>query len=627
MRSLLVTSALAILIAGAAQGREKKPKVPAAGASSPTVSSGCVAHDAAAIWWSPRDPVAGALLRLLAVSEAQADGQLQIVAPDGSRLSPAAVKRGGPPFSLAADVEKASAGMYRVSWLGDGKVVSCQTISVGNGRGRSPAAADGTNAKSQNVVWSAQRNWDRATENLYSAWIEMLFDAPPDQSVDYRPLHQVLREPAKNFLYGYLGLREDDPANKNAVPATPDCADLPYYLRAYFSWKMGLPFGSRDCDRGTDARPPRCQGFLSNEQPAPGRDTLGSVKAYLRRVMNRVQSGSARTALSDDETDYYPVKLDRASLRPGVIYADPYGHVMVIAKWIDQTDQHGGLLLAVDGQPDTSIGRKRFWEGTFLFTNDTKSAGPGFKAFRPVVRNAAGALETVPNAGLAGDAHPGAPRFSAEQGALSPDAFYARLGAIINPRGLDARAAYAETLDALVEQMQVRVGSVDNGEKFMRENKNPVVPMPEGAKIFETTGPWEDYATPSRDMRLLIALNVLASLPERIVRHPELFVLNGKKPDTVRVEIETLHRQRITERSIEYKRSDGSPWKLTVADLLARKTALEIAYNPNDCVEARWGAAEGTPEAATCQRHLPDDQRQRMNEYRVWFHEARRPPR
>jgi hypothetical protein len=455
----------------------------------------------------------------------------------------------------------------------------------------------------------------------------MLFDAPPDKSVDYRPLHQVLREPAKNFLYGYLGLREDDPTNKNAIPATPDCADLPYYLRAYFSWKMGLPFGSRDCDRGTDARPPRCQGFLSNEERAPVRDALASVKAYLRRVMNRVQSGSARTALPDDETDYYPVKLDRTSLRPGVIYADPYGHVMVIAKWIDQTDQHGGLLLAVDGQPDTSIGRKRFWEGTFLFTNDTKSAGPGFKAFRPIVRNAAGALESVPNAGLGGDAHPGAPRFSAEQGALSPDAFYARMGAIINPRGLDARAAYAETLDALVEQMQVRVGSVDNGEKFMRENKNPVVAMPEGAKIFETTGPWEDYATPSRDMRLLIALNVLASLPERIVRHPELFVLNGKKPDTVRAEIETLHRQRITERSIEYKRSDGSPWKLTVADLLARKTALEIAYNPNDCVEVRWGAAEGTPEAATCQRHLPDDQRQRMNEYRAWFHEARRPPR
>ena len=51
--------------------------------------------------------------------------------------------------------------------------------------------------------------------------------------------------------------------------------------------------------------------------------------------------------------------------------------------------------------------------------------------------------------------------------------------------------------------------------------------MPEGPKIFETVGPWEDYATPSRDMRLIIAMNVLLGLPERIERHPELFVLGG----------------------------------------------------------------------------------------------------
>jgi hypothetical protein len=34
--------------------------------------------------------------------------------------------------------------------------------------------------------------------------------------------------------------------------------------------------------------------------------------------------------------------------------------------------------------------------------------------------------------------------------------------------------------------------------------------------------------------------------------------------------------------------SDGSQWDwLPVADVLARKTAFEMAYNPNDCVEIR----------------------------------------
>ncbi|MCU0256618.1 MAG: hypothetical protein MUF60_07725, partial [Vicinamibacterales bacterium] len=76
--------------------------------------------------------------------------------------------------------------------------------------------------------------------------------------------------------------------------------------------------------------------------------------------------------------------LDRASLWPGTLYADPYGHTLVIVKWVPQTAERGGLLLAVDAQPDNSVARKRFWEGTFLFAQ-TPSAGPGFKAHRPLV--------------------------------------------------------------------------------------------------------------------------------------------------------------------------------------------------------------------------------------------------
>ena len=53
-----------------------------------------------------------------------------------------------------------------------------------------------------------------------------------------------------------------------------------------------------------------------------------------------------------------------------------------------------------------------------------------------------------------------------------------------------------------------------------------------------------------------------------------------------------------------------------------------MAYNLNDCVELRWGAAEGSEEASTCKRHAPPSQRTKMaSDYRVWFHERRRPPR
>ena len=43
----------------------------------------------------------------------------------------------------------------------------------------------------------------------------------------------------------------------------PDCADLPYFLRAYFSFKMGLPFGYAKCTRGTADSAPKCYEWLN----------------------------------------------------------------------------------------------------------------------------------------------------------------------------------------------------------------------------------------------------------------------------------------------------------------------------------------------------------------------------
>ncbi len=605
---------LVLALAGAnAEARAKKAAAPAA------ASGGCADSDDKALWWSPLAPAAGATIKLLAVGDEEGGGELTATDPAGARHLLAGTRHPGVPGSLSAELGAPHAGAYRVTWTRGDKRLACRTIEVA-ARAPRPETAVGK------VVWPAVHAWDRRYENFFSAWIDLLFDAPPEASVDFRPLHQALRDGQRNFLMNFLGLREDDAKNRAAIAATPDCADLPYFLRAYFSWKLGLPFGFRDCDRGTDTRPPRCSSFFSNEDPPSGKETLAVIRAFLRQMANHVQSGSARTALDDDATDYYPVALERKALRPGTIYADPYGHVMMVVKWVAQTPTKGGLLLAVDGQPDTSIGRKRFWEGTFLFANDVKSAGPGFKAFRPVARGEDGKLAALPNKAIGGAGDPAHAPFSDEQAKLSADAFYARLGKLINPQGLEADAAYRETLDALAEQLTVRVGSVDNGEKFQKE-KPTVVPMPDGAKIFETTGPWEDYATPSRDMRLLIAMNVLLGLPDKIVKHPDLFKLGGRKPEAVRAEIVKLHGSLITTKGITYTRSDGSPQKLTVADLLARRAALEIAYNPNDCVETRWGAAPGTPEAAACQRHAPADQQAKMAEVRVWFHEARRPSR
>jgi hypothetical protein len=561
----------------------------------------CAETAEARIWISPLNPKADTPVKLMGVATDGAVSELALADSQGRRIPLQAKPRGGPPWSLAAELAGLGEGRYRVEARREGRVTSCRLFTVG-----------GANAREA-------LTWNLATEAFYAAWVEALFDAPPEESLSFPSLEPVLRDPGRNFLHNHLGLNED-----RALPSTPDCADLPYTLRAYFAWKTGLPVAFRPCSRGSASAPPRCGAASLKTDFTRGAASQASFRNVSGQLANAVHSGSARTGLDDDTTDLYPVALNRESLWPGTVYADPYGHVLVVAQWLPQAAGRPGILLAVDAQPDNSVTRKRFWEGTFLFAN-VASAGPGFKAFRPIVPTASGGLRILSNDELVDN--PGFAPFSLEQDSLSPDDFYARLAKLINPRGLDPRQAYEATLDALAEQLETRVTSVENGEAYFRKNPGAVVAMPSGPAIFETIGPWEDYSTPSRDMRLIIAINVLNGLPDKIVRHPELFAMNGASPGQAKADIEQYHTRRIQERKIRYTRSDGSPWELTVAEILARKPLYEMTYNPNDCAEMRWGAKPGSEEYAPCHRHAPEAQHAKMEQYRAWFREARRPTR
>jgi len=565
--------------------------------------SACSQGDAVRIWTAPLAARPGERLEVLAVATDGDLTDLLVTDPAGRRRELPVVRGSGPPWSLRGELPGPAAGSYRIEARRAGRVAACAEVTVGGGAGNRGSG-----------------EWDMATQALYAAWIEHLFDAPPEQSLSFPSLEPVLRDPGRNFLHDYLSKGEDQ-----QVPAEPDCADLSYFLRAYFAWKLGLPVAYRSCDRGSANRPPRCGPPAIDRTFTRTAASAGAFRQASHRIMDRVTSGVGRTALRDDATDFYPVPLERSALWPGTVFADPYGHTLIIAKWVPQTANRSGLLLAVDAQPDNSVARKRYWEGNFLFAQ-TPSAGPGFKAYRaPVAGGAKGGWRQPPNDAL--DDRSGLPPWSTEQADLAPGDFYARMERLINPRGLDPDAAYAATLEALMEQIETRVRSVDNGEEYMRAHPGTVVPMPRGPAIFETTGPWEDYATPSRDMRILIALKVLADLPERIRRHPELYVLRGENAAAAATRIERLHAQRLRERFITYTRSDGTPWRLSLAEIYERRPGLEVAYNPNDCVERRWGAAPGTPDFGTCRRQAPAGQRTRMEEYRPWFREARRPPR
>jgi hypothetical protein len=601
---------------------------------------------------SPIAPWKGAPFRVVFASEKPVEGEIRLIAPDGSVAAQSRERHGGPPYFWFAEIKSPASGTWRATLVRHLAQVECATVTreikVRPDAPPRPGSITGS-------TWALRNSWDRATENLFSAWIEKLFDDPLDAEPSWPALHFVLRDRSRNLLFNHLGLGEDE----MKIVLRPDCADLPYFLRAYFAFKMGLPFGFSKCSRGGGGKPPYCPqwfsiqnaeearpppptpvlGTMPNANAMPGAPTpatapppapkrLGlaaSFADFIGIVSDSVHSGSARTALSDNNTDYYPVPLKQETLRPGTVFADPYGHILMIVRRVPQSDRAAGVILAVDGQPDGTVARKRFWRGNFLFAQNPALGGPGFKRFRPVVLGKNGALRRLTNDEIAKDRQYA--DFSLDQSRLGIEDFYDRMDDVISPAPLDPVRAMMEAIASLEEQLKARVTSIENGRKFQNSGHRDA-DMPEGAAIFETTGAWEDFATPSRDLRLLIALDVVRGFPERVARRPERYAMpRNKSLADVKAELERVLASELSARKLTYPRSDGSAWTLALNDVIDRAADLEMAYNVNDCVELRWGAPEKSDESSTCKRHAPHAQRAKMTQYRAWFHERRRPPR
>ena len=161
--------------------------------------------------------------------------------------------------------------------------------------------------------------------------------------------------------------------------------------------------------------------------------------------------------------------LNEETLRPGTVYADPYGHLLVLVRRVPQSDGAAGVFLAVDGQPDGTVARKRFWRGNFLFAQDPALGGPGFKRFRPIVREKNGALRRLTNDEIAKNPQYG--DFSLDQARLGIEDFYDRMDDVMSPAPLDPLRAMKEAITSLEEQVKTRVTSVENGRKFQSSGR------------------------------------------------------------------------------------------------------------------------------------------------------------
>ena len=283
-------------------------------------------------------------------------------------------------------------------------------------------------------IWQVTGSWNHANESAVLGMDRKTVRRAARPGSELEGLERSAARPVAQFPRSTISAATKTKARRGL---RPDCADFVYFLRAYFAYKMGLPFGYSNCSRGGGGRPPKCYQWFDIEHPevtrpppppeqdaaagcataappprqrrrlrflrpvaagrAPAdrparRPARSSGQAEARRrisanicVTSATSSIPARCAssASDDNTDFYTVPLTQKALRPGTVYADPYGHVLMLVHRVPEVDGKPGVFLAVDAEPDGSITRKRFWRGNFLFVHDPALGSPGFKHFRP----------------------------------------------------------------------------------------------------------------------------------------------------------------------------------------------------------------------------------------------------
>lgn len=225
---------------------------------------------------------------------------------------------------------------------------------------RRPAEADRPMAES----WPVTRSWDAAAEAEFGRWVQTLGRAV--EAHRCRTLASCLDSPAVNPLH-VAGRRSTFRA---------DCADVPYILRAYFAWRRHLPFvhtASLRAERGPGGR----YAFVNRPASTRRWSDYATPRRLLHDLGSTVHSGYFRMRPETEDSDTYPVRVDRASVRPGTTFYDPDGHVLIVYDV-----RPGGDVRLVDGHPGGSFTARRF---SAQLTLGSSRQGGGFRNFRPVL--------------------------------------------------------------------------------------------------------------------------------------------------------------------------------------------------------------------------------------------------
>lgn len=393
-----------------------------------------------------------------------------------------------------------------------------------------------------------------------------------------------------------------------------DCADLPYFLRAYFAWKKGLPFSY------VTAVSPRSSTrdiryTLAGNRVSSRKDLttgIGRATEVLGWMRGNISSAMFRLHPTEEGTDLYPVAIQPKAIRPGTVIYDPNGHVAVVYKV-----EKDGRVRFIDAHPDNSLTRGTYGQ---KFVRSRPGMGAGFKNWRPIrlVGATAGPGGVLLGGVVQFTANKDIPDYSWEQffgtdvkdprdGDWASGKFmigeeqyeyydFVRTRMAGGSLSYEPVAELRNMMRSNCEDIKYRGEAVDLAIKAGIQNKLQIQRLP--PNIYGTEGEWEEFSTPSRDARLKTAFKEKRDMIERLVMDyragSKRIVYSGPN---LTADLIRAYDEEAAACTISYARTDGSLKSLGYEDV--RRRLFLLSFDPYHCVERRWGASDPA-ELATC---------------------------
>lgn len=430
--------------------------------------------------------------------------------------------------------------------------------------------------------------------------------------------------------------RDSDPAT---VKFWSDCADWPYFLRAYFAWKNELPFGYVSGMATYDAierrkhppvlapgeklKPIDDRYSEMGNYPASrfsittGKRTLNFVQE-MNRMQDTISSAMMRVAPEYDGSvlnDFYSpeIRLGLGAIHPGTLIYDPNGHVAVIYDVLPD-----GSLRYFDAHPDNSITHGLF---NAKFMRSRPAQGAGFKNFRPLSLVGAtkkggfwGGTKEYVGGTVVLSHNQDIPDYGTTQYyGTQPDSdswskgpffvrgkqvdFYEYVRATLATVKINPVQEFASGLQELCDDFKERRDSVEVATAKGFHLKPHPATLP--SDIFGAAGDWENYSTPGRDVRLRVSfVELQKSVTERYRQY-----LNGDFSDMQydgtnlkRDLLQAFHQANFA-CPVSYTNSSGQVINLSLE--LGIRRLYAMSFDPYNCPERRWGATN-LQELKTC---------------------------